>query len=114
MKFALVDPGGTTTTGWLRTTEELLLVSTTAAPPAGAADHRNTVHVLTPADPTVVGEQTRLATAGGCTVRRNDWVVVPEVAEIVAVCTLVTAVVVTVNVMAVRPIGIVTCAGAIA
>jgi hypothetical protein len=88
LKFALVDPDGTTTDAGT-VTEELPLPRSTVAPPEGAAPVRDTVQMLEAPGATVPGVHVKAASAAvwvvGSMVRIVDCLAPPEVAEMVDV-----------------------------
>ncbi|HUJ21513.1 MAG TPA: hypothetical protein VLX58_08340 [Bryobacteraceae bacterium] len=113
LKVAVVDPAETTTDE-ATTTEELLLLRPTVVPPVGAAAVRDTVQELAAPEGIVPGVQVRPARLGGAAwmVSVADRVAPVDAAEMIAVCVVVTEVVVTMNALLVRPAETVISAGA--
>jgi len=113
VKVAVVAPAATVTVeGTVADVE--LLCRVTARPPVGAGPVNVTVPVLLVPPATDVGLRLTELTAGGLIVRDAEAEELPELALIVAVVTLDTAMVVTANVAVVAPAATVTLAGTVA
>jgi hypothetical protein len=114
LNVTLDAPEGTVTLEGTLTDELLLSDNATTIPPTGAALVRVTVPVADVPPITVVGLTDTEEREGGVTVKVADFVAPPNAAEIVAVDTAPTAVVVTEKVAVVAPAATVTLAGTVA